>query len=176
MARVVVLTFMDNDAAESLIADLDGMQAEGYEIEQPALTSLAMTLLAYAKVNAIIARPTAYCKCPQTTRGRSMSSSGWFRTKRFGWYVCPNDNCHRPHRTTVKNFISNLIAGCGYNLLPELMTKLHPEPVVSEPGPELVHMTGDEPVLKGTVTGRLTVSGPPPLEEIPRPVGGTDVA
>jgi len=172
MPRVVVLTFMDNDAAESLIADLDGMQAADYEVENPALISLAMTLLAYSKVNALVARPTTWCKCPKIG---PRPTEKWSRTKRFGWYVCPNDGCHRPHEVAVRHFISNLIAGCGYNLLPELMAKLHPEPVVSEHGPEVVQMTGDEPVIAGTVTGRLNVPDPP-LQGMPSPTKESDVA
>jgi len=130
MARVIILSFRDNEAAEALIEKLDDLQGYAFDpdaehpslhVHQDNLMELGATLAAHAKPEALLARPTAGCHCRR--KGRVQ---GWTRTKRFGWFVCPE--CNRPSTLVVKKWMSNLTGTVGgNNQLQELRRKIHPD-------------------------------------------------
>lgn len=97
MARVIVLEFSDNEAAEAFCR-----------------ASLAESEPTYT-LQAMVARPTTYCRGPHRVPGKLKSQMGWTRTIKFGWWVC--SVCNKPAPTVVRNFIANMVG--GYNdLLP----------------------------------------------------------
>ncbi len=100
MARVVIVSFMDNDAAERFIDLTLDVQEVG----------------SMSKIEALIARPTV--SCPHTYR----KGDPYRKTERFGWWVHDPSSCNKPQRTIVRDFIKNLII-CYNDLLPEIVTK-----------------------------------------------------
>jgi hypothetical protein len=98
MARIVVLSFDSNEAAESFAA-------------------VSMNDDVPYKVEAMIARPTTGCRGPHRVPGKMKPERGWSRTIRFGWFVCAV--CKKPSATVVRDFIANMLGGYN-NLLPEL--------------------------------------------------------
>jgi len=135
MARIVLLGFGDNDAAEHFIASLwaaqeaDDNQTEVLQQETVAIGAIAA---ACATVEALVARPTTYCECKIVGKGRGSSrgkfsaqTEDWIRTQRFGWIV--HKRCNKPNRWVVRRFVHQLLAGVGIkNLLPELDAQLYP--------------------------------------------------
>jgi hypothetical protein len=124
MARLVLVSFKDNDAAEAfckLVDQSDDVHKEGWGDHVAELGTL---LSAYGRLEWMIARPLAWCKCHGHSKNRQW---GWARTRRFGWWI--HATCNKCSKLTVINFVTNLLA--GYNdLLPELRPK--PEPVAEE--------------------------------------------
>jgi hypothetical protein len=157
MARVVILSFKENAAAEAVVAKLDALQvadsATGWQH-----TDLGVILAAHAKPEALLARPTAGCKCRRSGRVQ-----GWTRTERFGWFVCPE--CKRPSQTVVNRWIRNLIGTVGSNnLLQELRDKITEPREVEQPAEEPGNYAEDAAIaayvhpdflVEGTITGRL---------------------
>lgn len=122
MARVVLLSFTSNEAAEAFVR----MTAEsglGVQIGEDGMTRVEAT------VEAVVGRPVNWCKCalnPDTSsrrrRGRKSLSKGrsfgWSRGKTYGWWLCPT--CHRPSRPIVEHFITTMLAG-NNDLLPKIL-------------------------------------------------------
>jgi hypothetical protein len=114
MARVVVLSFKDNENAETFIDLLDQLQGGDWPgVVGQAIQEMGLILASGSKPEALLARPTmpgCTCKYPQYKT--------WKPTKRYGWLVCPN--CKRPAVQVIRNYIKNLIISGGNNLLAEL--------------------------------------------------------
>jgi hypothetical protein len=157
MARVVILSFQDNDAAEAFVEHTLEAQAAKHGGIPIAISA---HVVAHAQVEAMVARPTVSCRCRivgmtqffrekgqrRRTTGKfedptdrleySLAMGRWIKSERFGWLI--HDKCKRPNFFPVKNFISNMVLGCGANdLLPELKRKLWEEdnPIL---GPEKI--------------------------------------
>jgi hypothetical protein len=142
VARVVILSFNDNDAAEHFIESVWTVQDGEVSSEQLQTETMAAGAIAAAcsKIEAMVARPTIACKCKILSKRakqwrRSNQSkfavydgtSGWYRTERFGWFV--HRPCNKPNRFVVSRFIKNMVIGAGCkDLLPELDERLYPEP------------------------------------------------
>jgi hypothetical protein len=106
MARVIVLSFDDNESAEMFALGMLNKVADGCPTVPPS-----------AKIEAMIARPTARCTGPHRIPGRMKSEHGFTRTKRFGWFVCAT--CKKAAPAVVERFIENMLGGYN-NLLPEV--------------------------------------------------------
>lgn len=117
MARVVILSFTDNDAANATVQQLLASAEPTQEGWGDRVAVLGTILASSAKVEAVIARPTAYCKCPGNKRGE------YRKTERFGWWV---HKCNKPSVFIVRNFIKNLYLGYN-NLLSDFEKKDTPK-------------------------------------------------
>jgi hypothetical protein len=160
MARVVVLSFRDNDAAEAVVQAVDELQQTEPPISAneyvERIQRLGSIMAAGATPQALLARPTKGCTC-------SRKHEPWKKTPRFGWFICPE--CRLPSVIVVRKFMANLIISGGNNLLKELRDKLAKEKEEPEvPMPEgqrqfaaveqyLAHPERFE--VEGTITGRL---------------------
>lgn len=117
MGRVVLLSFRNNEIAESFVRTM--LRATDEELTQEEIFSLVRGLgtivAAGGKVEAIVARPTIACKCKH--KGKPPR---WKKSQRFGWWICPN--CNRPSPYAGCFRIKNAIIGMGgNNLLHELV-------------------------------------------------------
>ena len=122
MPRVLMLSFKDNDAAEAVVQAVDELQQveEEYSVDEymERTRRLGSIMAAGATPRILMAIPTRGCKCKYPVNPRNR-----VKTKRFGWYVCPN--CNLPAQVVVNNWMRNLLASVmGNNLLPELRAKL----------------------------------------------------
>jgi hypothetical protein len=118
MARLLLLSVKDNDAAEAiikLILQADDVHKEGWGDHVRELGTL---LSAYSKLEWVVARPLAWCRC---TKGDKNHQWGWSKTKRFGWWV--HVTCNRCSRMVVEKFVENHLNGHN-DLLPEYRAKL----------------------------------------------------
>lgn len=161
MARVVVLDFKDNDAAEHFVQALLEVQNEDRNSEYAGHEAMAIGAVAMAmsEVKAIVARPTVSCRCRivgmtqyfREKHQRSRVATGkfidwrgperteyvtamgrWIKTERFGWLI--HDKCKRPAFYPVHRFFQNMLIGMGANnLLPEIKKRL----LVNYVAPEL---------------------------------------
>jgi hypothetical protein len=111
------LSFKDNEAAEALIRETLKSQRDPHG---GVPMSIAHIVCSSATVEAMMARPTAGCKC-KTHKNHKLA---WTRTTRFGWWV--HASCKRPASLVVKNYIKNLIISGGTNLLPEIEAEMVP--------------------------------------------------
>ena len=100
--RTIVLSIKDNDAANEFAKAMLEAERNGMPFVPQGTT-----------INAIIARPTLACKCNSRKK-----LTGWTRTPRFGWFVCPV--CKRPSYYVVRDFIKNMLHGQN-NLLQEFI-------------------------------------------------------
>jgi hypothetical protein len=117
LARTLILTIKDNGVAEEFARALLGE----YSTVSPLIPE-GLTL------DAMIARPTLFCKCPShRQKGKIKSHGDWSRAPRYGWFV--HAVCRRPAKMVVERFIYNLI-GSYNNLLDELR----------DPGPKNPYM------------------------------------
>lgn len=132
MARVVVLSFTDNLAAEAFVKLLDEAQSNEYpNIIGMTLQEMGLILASGAKTEALLPRPTLpSCTCEPDYHLRG-NQKNWYKTKRFGWFVCPR--CRRPAKEVIQNYIKNLAVTGGNDLLAELRAEESPvdEPVDS---------------------------------------------
>jgi hypothetical protein len=161
MARVVVLHFDDNDAAEHFVEGVLALQDPNTELRSlPALIRHTGSIVAACgKVEAIIARPTVYCKCKivgmtewsrqQNRRKNSnkfvdysnqadyATAMGQHRkTERYGWLI--HTKCKKPNRFIVQRFIQNLLIGLGCNnLLSELKEAIRQERIANYIAPPI---------------------------------------
>src|SRR6266566_7585030 len=104
-ARVVLLSFKDNKAAEEFCRNLATIQNDAtYDPADPALTgnALGFILAAHCKLEAMVARPSVWCRC----KGRK---TGYTKSKRFGWLL---HSCNKPAKTVVVYFIDHMLNGC----------------------------------------------------------------
>lgn len=114
MARILVLSFKNNDAAEAVVKmleDADDPYQTGWGTRASAL---GIALSSHARAEALIARPVAPC------RHRFVKGQPWKKTERFGWYIHDVEGCRRPAATVVRDFIKNMLIASGNNLLPAL--------------------------------------------------------
>jgi hypothetical protein len=118
MARLLLLSVKDNDAAEAivkLILQSDDVHKENWGDHVRELGTL---LAAYSTLEWVIARPLAWCKC---TKSGKNNQWGWTRTKRFGWFV--HSECNKSAWLVVTKFTSGL-RGTNNDLLPEYRAML----------------------------------------------------
>jgi hypothetical protein len=158
MARVVLLQFLDNDAAEHFIESVLAAQDENTPTEQLSSEIIATGAIAAAcaTVEALIARPTVWCKCKivgksqGARRGKfSALTERWYKTERYGWYV--HARCERPNVFNVKRFINNILIGVSCNnLLPELKEKINANVGEAEGEHDQVEKQGEQPT-QGTL-------------------------
>src|SRR5260370_42469692 len=120
MARVVVLHFDDNDAAEHFVEGVLAAQDTSSEDERLATEVMATGAIvaACSRIEALIARPTVYCKCVivgksrGTSRGKfSSTTESWIRPERLGRYV--QARCKKPNRFVDADFTKNMLVGIG---------------------------------------------------------------
>lgn len=136
MARLVLLSFKDNEAAEAfckLVMQSDDVHKEGWGDHVAELGTL---LSAYGKLEWLIARPMNYCKCAGSNRNHII---GWARTKRFGWWV--HSKCNRVSKVVYRDFVKNRMNGSN-DLLHELR---EPEVVPVHIMPNAEHIMLGEP-------------------------------
>jgi hypothetical protein len=118
MARVLVLSFKNNEAAEQVVFSLDRIQGQDY-IAGAEFSELGLVLATDANPEVLVARPTVSCKHPG-------KQGPWKKTDVFGWYVHDVEGCRRPARAVVANFIKNMVIASGNNLLPALRKTWQP--------------------------------------------------
>jgi hypothetical protein len=113
MARAVLLTFRDNQAAEAFVKKLWAEQDPFASGEQ--YTEVGFLAASSAKIEWMLAQPLAACKCS----GKRVSGNkfGYKKTKRFGWWV--HAACNKPTKLIIRTFIENLKNGHN-DILPEL--------------------------------------------------------
>jgi hypothetical protein len=157
MARVVILSFDDNTAAEAFVEHtLEAQAAKHGGIP----ISISAHVVAHATIEAVVARPTVSCRCRivgmtqyyREKSQRSRAGQGKFvnyggpeqqeyvsvmgthvKTERFGWLI--HTKCKRPGFFVVKRFIQMMLVGVGCNdLLPEIVERMN----APEPEPEVV--------------------------------------
>src|ERR1700745_150960 len=135
MARVVLLSFVDNDAAEHFIEGALAAQDENTPTDQLATEIMATgaIVVACSTIEAMVARPTAACKCKIVGKSRGSSrgkfsalTENWYKSERFGWLI--HKRCKRPNYWAVARFIENMIVGVGCNdPLPERKERIKEE-------------------------------------------------
>jgi hypothetical protein len=150
MARVVLLSFSDNDAAEAFVEHtLEAQAAPNGGIPM----SISAHVVAHATIEAVVARPTVSCRCRivgmtqyyREKSQRARAGQGKFvdygspeqkeyvsamgthvKTERFGWLI--HTKCTRPGFYVVQRFIQMMLVGVGCNdLLPEIKEKMKDE-------------------------------------------------
>lgn len=105
MARLLVLSFKDNEAAEAAAKLLaDGRTTILNEFEHEAV------------VEGIYAAPTVFCDPGDGHRGKK-TMSGWTRGKKYGWWVC--GVCKKPSVMWGGRF--ECVVAQGRNLLADLL-------------------------------------------------------
>ena len=94
MARTILITIQDNEAAELFARQMLASP------EPPDYLAGLVEVPEGATIDAMVARPTKYCRCTPTQlrQGRHGPKivRNWTRTPRFGWFVC--SRCKRPSR------------------------------------------------------------------------------
>lgn len=130
MARLLLLYVKDNDAAEAIVKSV--LEIQAIEANDPGraygdkIFELGTLIAAYSKLEWVIARPLAWCKCTKSGKNRNW---GWTKTKRFGWFV--HSECNKSAYYVVQNFVTNLRVN-NNDLLPEIKAKLAQERTESE--------------------------------------------
>jgi len=140
--RTIVISFKDNEAAELFCKLQVGEVLGATETMRDQLVELAF-LAREAKLDAMIARPTASCRCTKGFGKMNNNNYGWTRTLRFGWWV--HAACKKPSRYVVRDFIRNMIIQ-NNDLLPELFSEHDGQPA---------------PVSGGNEPGGTTSTGAP---------------
>jgi hypothetical protein len=147
VARVVILSFTDNDAAEAFVEHtLEAQSAPNGGIP----LAISAHIVAHAQIEAVVARPTAWCQCrivgmtqffrekrhghkvggkfidPADRQEYILAMGRHVKTERFGWLI--HEKCKRPGYFVVRDFIRNMLVGVGCNnLLDEFKEKLAQE-------------------------------------------------
>lgn len=109
MARLVLLSFKDNGAAEEFV--------------RQAVSPDGIGLSSDTHVEWIIARPVSHCQCDmpgpkQPARKLRKKGEGWTQGKRFGWWLHPA--CGRVSKMVKERFVAHLTNGY-FDLLPEIL-------------------------------------------------------
>lgn len=125
MARAVILQFTSNAEAERFVRTV---AQDGYAMANPegGATYVEEMTAAACTVEGVLAVPTKHCTCGNSEedrgrrgrRGRSRRTSGWQRSKHYGWWVC--SNCNKPSRPAITHFITGMLRGAN-DLLPEII-------------------------------------------------------
>jgi hypothetical protein len=117
MARLVVLSFDENEAAEKLVTRINNRMGVGSLNE-------AAIVMAYAHVEAVYAQPTKFCQCSGETlglKGGGKKGHGWARSKKYGWWVHTAPGCSKPSRKWGSSVAA--VIGGAYNLLPQILKR-----------------------------------------------------
>jgi hypothetical protein len=118
MARLLLLSIKDNDAAEAIIKAI--LKADSFSADDKDwgdhVKELGTLVSAYSKIEWVLARPLAFCQCVS----KAKDNKGWGKTKRFGWWV--HAGCNRCSKMVVDKFVGNLMNG-HHNLLAEYQVK-----------------------------------------------------
>jgi hypothetical protein len=124
MARTLIITWPDNEAAERFATILHQLQTKTYEgLTDEGLSELGDLLTdgdELPEMDAMVARPTKGCRCTsaERRRGRQKELGDWTRTPRFGWFV--HAGCRRPSAYVVRHFVANMLGGYK-DILPEVI-------------------------------------------------------
>lgn len=118
MGKRIVYLEMETEDAEAFVRLVDGI-SEVSSFERESGEELHFP----AQVQAVVAKPTTWCKCAvEASTGRRRRSArkerGWSRGSTFGWWLCVH--CHKPSRPIVMHFITNLLGG-NNDLLPKIL-------------------------------------------------------
>lgn len=119
MARLVLLSFKDNTAAESFVKILWQMQESDSGTADPLVSAI---LAAHSKTEWMVARPMNYCRCGG--KGSRNHKMAYTKTKRFGWWV--HAGCNRVSIMVMQKFVKNMLNGSN-DLLPELVPEEKPD-------------------------------------------------
>jgi len=163
MARIVLLRFRQNDAAEDFVRAM----ATGTE-EEPILF-----LRGSASVEAVVAQPTVWCVCPavpwnqpeqtraqaRRRKSRSKRELSYSRGKHFGWWCCVH--CRKPSKAAVEHWVTSMLVGAN-DLLPEILG--------TGPPVDADQRWRSEPVPNGPWDARfITVTNDPARRSPPKP-------
>lgn len=113
--RRIVLLEMASEDAEEFVRDVVNRGADEATIVPTGAT-----------VEAVVARPTVWCKCDVPTESRSQRrrrqsqrrEGGWSRGAKLGWWLCAH--CRKPSKAIVQHWITNMLAGAN-DLLPPIL-------------------------------------------------------
>jgi hypothetical protein len=116
MARLVVLSFDENEAAERFVDHMNNLMGAG------ALNQAAI-VMAYASVEGVYAQPTKFCTCTETLGLKSggKKGHGWAKSKKYGWWVHTAPGCSKPSKKWGTNI--GAIVADAYNLLPSILKR-----------------------------------------------------
>jgi hypothetical protein len=145
MARAVLITFRDNDAAEAFVKKVWEVQDQDSSTGRATIEA-GLLVAAKGKIEWMIARPLNSCYCrispKRIKKGKfDQSYEPYHRTQRFGWFV--HSKCNKPNRFVVRNFINNLHVGWN-DLLDELRepkSEVEQEALPRPPYEEIVHVS-----------------------------------
>jgi hypothetical protein len=120
MARAILLTFKDNEAAEAFVKAMWRAQdGDGISLDQ--VGEIGLIVAASSKIQWMVARPLQYCKCkimPSLGKGKfDRVYEKWKQTERYGWIV--HVKCNKPSYWVVRDWIKHRRVGLN-DLLPEL--------------------------------------------------------
>jgi hypothetical protein len=104
MARAILLTFGNNDAAESFVRKV-ALAQEGLS-DTGSLTEIGAVVASASAIEWCIARPLNFCKCASGGKNHKFP---WQRTTRFGWFV--HESCKRVSYYVARDFVKNLKGG-----------------------------------------------------------------
>jgi hypothetical protein len=112
VARTILITFADNKAAAEFARD--------FASAQKTTCSGTMIHIEGVTMDAMIARPTLYCRCTPTMRrrGRQKELGDFTQAEKFGWYI--HALCQRPTKYVVEHWLQHRIAG-NKDLLPGVL-------------------------------------------------------
>lgn len=119
--RRIVLLDMATEDAEEFVRLVDGVsEVSCFERDSGEERHFA------ANVEAVVARPTVWCKCDVPTESRSQRrrrvaakrEGGWSRGARFGWWLCAR--CRKPSKAVVQHWITSMLVGAN-DLLPQIL-------------------------------------------------------
>lgn len=103
MARLVVLEFDDDQAADRFVAHMANRMGAG------ALNQ-ASVAIAYSSVVGVFARPTKFCKC------KNPNSKNFTKSAKFGWWI--HKPCSKPLPMWGEPSAFQKLISSAYNLLP----------------------------------------------------------
>ena len=125
MARAVILHFEDNEAAERFVRETSASGGIPIISNDPNLYSEYV----YARVEAVVAVPTKWCRCRtvqpvsrsaarRQARKARIEGTGWTRGKKYGWWLC--GTCHKPSKPVCTHWYSGMLNGANDLLKPIL--------------------------------------------------------
>lgn len=132
MARLVVLSFDNDDQAQTLVEDWwEALQStpanEEGKVRVDLLTPIQENNV-QCQIVGVYKKPTLFCNPNDGHRGRK-TSGGWTKGKKWGWWVC--GTCHKPSLLWGNNI--NAVLGSARNLLPEITEPEKAQPYIEKP-------------------------------------------
>lgn len=118
MARLVVLSFDDNEDAEDFIKDVQFQDGTVFTYPEGSNDAESYS----TEVVGLFAKPTVFCDPGDGHKGKK-TQAGWTRGKKYGWWVC--GACKKPSVLWGKKF--ECVIGNGRNLLPDFLSDLKKE-------------------------------------------------